>query len=216
MRFDSPFASSRRSQGPLSRLDDRIKLIGLIVYALFVSGTPYARWSWFAIEAALLLTVWIAARTPWRKVLIVWSTGLPVVLFLAASIALSSRSAVRPRDVFLSILIKNVLALGAAAVFGSITPWPRLLSALDRLHAPKSFTATLMFMERFLAIFQDELNRMTLARRARSFRKDGGISAGIAASLTGMLFMRSLERGERVHAALLARGWDGRRRSLEE
>ena len=216
MRFDPPFLAASQTRGPLSRLDDRIKLIGLILYVLTVAGTPIARWNVFAIEAFLLLAAWIASRASVRKVLIVWAAGLPVVIFLAASVALSSRLGFRPRDVFMTILFKNALALGATVVFATITPWPRLLSALDRLHVPKAFTATLMFMERFLSIFLDELNRMTIARRARSFRKGGGLSASVAASLTGVLFTRSLERGERVHAALLARGWDGRRRSLEE
>jgi len=33
--------------------------------------------------------------------------------------------------------------------------------------------------------------------------------------MLGMLLLRSLERAERVHSAMLARGWDGNFRSLD-
>ena len=218
MRFDPPFdpGSASRAPGPLVRLDARIKLLSLIAFVLLVASTPIAAWKTLGAEGLALAAIWAVARVSIRKVLIVWALGLPVVLFLAGSVALAPRPEFQPRDVFATILCKNALALTGMVIFGSITPWPRLLSALDRLWVPKAFTATLMFMERFLSIVVDELHRMTIARRARSFRKRGGLSARVAATLTGVLFTRALERGERVHAALLARGWDGRRRSLDE
>jgi cobalt/nickel transport system permease protein len=53
------------------------------------------------------------------------------------------------------------------------------------------------------------------ARRARTFRPIGWLDWGLLSSLIGVLFVRSFERGERAHAAMLARGWDGTPRSLD-
>jgi len=56
---------------------------------------------------------------------------------------------------------------------------------------------------------------MVQARRSRSFRRSGRLDFGLLTGLIGMLFLRSFERGERVHAAMLARGWDGTARTLD-
>jgi cobalt/nickel transport system permease protein len=48
-----------------------------------------------------------------------------------------------------------------------------------------------------------------------SFRRGGRLDFGMLTGLIGMLFLRSFERGERVHASMLARGWDGTVRTLD-
>jgi cobalt/nickel transport system permease protein len=61
----------------------------------------------------------------------------------------------------------------------------------------------------------DELRRLRSARDARDF--GGGSTVRewtINAQLIGMLLLRAMERAERTHRAMLARGWDGSIRSL--
>ena len=62
---------------------------------------------------------------------------------------------------------------------------------------------------------------MLQARSSRSAAIDGRRSGGsvrwrarVAGNLVGTLFVRSIERSERVHAAMLARGYDGEPRQL--
>ena len=61
------------------------------------------------------------------------------------------------------------------------------------------------------------MDKMRSARRARNF---GG--AGLryrwatAAQLLGMLLIRAMERAERVHGAMCARGWDGHVRTTDD
>ena len=56
---------------------------------------------------------------------------------------------------------------------------------------------------------------MVQARRSRTFRPAGRLDWGLLTGLIGVLFLRAFERGERVHAAMLARGWDGTVRTLD-
>ena len=57
---------------------------------------------------------------------------------------------------------------------------------------------------------------MRTARKARSFRKLSLWEQWrLAAQMLGRLLIRALDRAERVHGAMLARGWDGRMRWLE-
>ena len=81
---------------------------------------------------------------------------------------------------------------------------------------PAVLVATLQFMYRYLHVLADELDRMVQARRARTFRRSGRLDWGLLTGLIGVLFLRAFERGERVHAAMLARGWDGTIRTLDD
>ena len=114
-----------------------------------------------------------------------------------------------------SIVLKNSLAFGAIVVLSGVTPFPRLLDGLRRLGVPIVLIATLHFMVRYIHVLGDELGRMAQARRSRSFRRSG-LDYGLLTGLIGVLFVRAMERGERVHAAMLARGWDGTIRTLDD
>ena len=96
-----------------------------------------------------------------------------------------------------------------------VTPFRTLLVAIRRLGVPGTLVATLQFMYRYLFVLTEELDRMVQARRARTFRRTGRLDWGLLTGLIGILFLRSYERGERVHAAMLARGWDGTVRTLD-
>ena len=69
-----------------------------------------------------------------------------------------------------SILIKNSLALLTMLVLAGTTPFHKLLAALRKLGVPPVLVATLQFMDRYRHVLMDELDRMTTARRARTFR----------------------------------------------
>ena len=62
----------------------------------------------------------------------------------------------------------------------------------------------------------NELDRMATARRARTFNRRDSLAWSLLTGLIGMLFLRTFERAERVHGAMLARGWDGAIRSLDD
>jgi cobalt/nickel transport system permease protein len=76
-------------------------------------------------------------------------------------------------------------------------------------------------MYRYLGTLRDEAERLLRARTARSGALPGHKSGGriawrarAAGGMVGNLFLRSYERSERVYAAMLARGYDGRMRLL--
>lgn len=118
--------------------------------------------------------------------------------------------------VAVSILIKNSLAIIAMLLLSAVTSFQSLLLALRKLGLPLVLVATLGIMERYRFVLTDELNRMATVRRARSFTRRGTFSLGLAGGLIGILFLRALERAERVHGAMVARGWQGTFKSLEE
>jgi cobalt/nickel transport system permease protein len=95
-------------------------------------------------------------------------------------------------------------------------PFDQLLVLLRRLRVPEVFIAMLAFMYRYTFVLWDELDKMRTARQARTFG-GGGLPLSWKTSMQqiGMLLIRAMERAERVHGAMCARGWDGRVRTLD-
>ena len=65
------------------------------------------------------------------------------------------------------------------------------------------------FMVRYLEVVTGEMARMKVARESRGFRARSVGSWPVLATTAGALFIRSYERGERVHLAMLSRGYTG-------
>jgi cobalt/nickel transport system permease protein len=117
--------------------------------------------------------------------------------------------------------VRTLLAVQAAVILTATTRFPDLIWALGSLRLPRPLVATIAFMYRYLFVLVDESLRMLRARTSRSAVRRGrrGPSvrwqARVAGGMVGSLFLRSLERSERVYAAMVSRGYDGQLRSLQ-
>ena len=73
---------------------------------------------------------------------------------------------------------------------------------------PRIFTLIAAFMYRYLFVLVGEVGRMRSALAARGYRPRSALGAGAAGRVATALFLRTYERAERVHLAMLARGYD--------
>jgi cobalt/nickel transport system permease protein len=197
--------------GPLHRLDARLKLIGTVVFIVIVVAAPIGSWTVLGVLGLLLAFAVGLAGIPPSELARRWLTFFVLVGFLALLVAPAHPA--RARDglgvVALGILFKNSLALLAVFVLAGVTPFHKLLVGLRKLGVPQLLVATLQFMERYRHILVDELDRMARARRARTFTRSASLSLRVRTGLIGMLLLRTFERAERVHGAMVARGWQG-------
>jgi cobalt/nickel transport system permease protein len=215
-----PDAIERRpdNTGPLHRLDARLKLVVALLFVVIAVATPIGSWTWLGIEGFVLALIIGLSGIPPRDLARRYLTFLALVGFLAVLIALNHPARVRfgLAVVVASILVKNSLAILAILALAGVTPFHVLLRAMRKLGLPLVLVATLSFMERYRYILAEELARMVTARRARTFSRRGGLTLNLAGGLIGLLFLRAFERAERVHGAMLARGWQGRFYSLDD
>jgi cobalt/nickel transport system permease protein len=107
-----------------------------------------------------------------------------------------------------------VLTVGAALILVACTGMYRLGAGLERLGVPQLFVTQLLFLYRYLFVVADEGSRMVRSVRLRSAGAEG-LSLRVYGSLVGHLLLRSMDRAERVHRAMVARGFDGEVRTLE-
>jgi cobalt/nickel transport system permease protein len=114
------------------------------------------------------------------------------------------------------------LSVQAAILLSATTSFPDLLVAMRAVHIPRLLVAILAMMWRYLFVLSDEALRLMRARESRSASdglngRPGGSLAWrgkVTGGMAGSLFVRSLERGERIHAAMNARGYNGEVRTL--
>ncbi len=203
--------------GPLHRLDARLKLVATLAFVVAVVATPVGLWRPLAAAGLLLALVIGLSGVPPLVLFRRWLGFLVLVGFLAMMVAPAhpAREAFGTWGVAATILVKNSLAFLAMLVLADVTPTRALLGALRRLGLPPALASTLYFMHRYMHVLADELGRMLQARRSRTFRRSGRLDWGLLTGLLGVLLLRALERGERVHAAMLSRGWDGTLRALD-
>lgn len=116
----------------------------------------------------------------------------------------------------MNIVGKLCVGILALTALMSTTPFSLLLEGLRRLGLPSLLVTQLGFLYRYIFVLIDESMRI---RRARDFRGVAHATAGrrLAAvgGIIGSLFVRTMDRSERIHAAMCARGYDGQPRSLD-
>ena len=109
---------------------------------------------------------------------------------------------------FLSIMLRFFLTMSAVLLLISTTSFPGVAHALRKLGVPEVFVSQLLFLYRYLFVLMEETMRMVMARDLRSF--DGrGQGVRIFVTLLGTLFIRTIERAERIYGAMLCRGFTG-------
>ena len=103
----------------------------------------------------------------------------------------------------------NALVLGLAALVGGL-PVPVLGHALAHLRLPRKLIHLLLFAVRYVDVLRGQQRQLVRAMKVRGFRprmdRHTYRSYGY---LVGMLLVRSLDRSERIVAAMKCRGFRG-------
>jgi cobalt/nickel transport system permease protein len=204
---------------PVHRAPAHLKIAALLGLMLLVVATPKS-WFWaYAGFLALLLAVVAASRVPLAYLGKRMVVEVPFVVFavLVPFVATGPRTEVLGLSVsepgLLSaggLLAKGTLGVLASLTLAATTEPRELLAGLERLRLPQQLVQIMGFMVRYLDVVTDEMRRMRVARESRGFSARNPKAWPVLARSAGALFIRSYERGERVHLAMLSRGYDGR------
>jgi cobalt/nickel transport system permease protein len=201
------------------RLPAHVKLVTLLAFVIVVVATPREHYGAFAAYLVLIGAVIIATRIPLSYIARRLVLEIPFLLFaiLVPFIATGPRVAVGPLHVsqpgLLSawgLLAKGTLGVLASLTLAATTEPQELLRGLERLRLPQQLVQIAGFMVRYLDVVTGELERMRIARESRGFTGSSVRAWPALAATAGALFIRSYERGERVHLAMLSRGYQGR------
>jgi cobalt/nickel transport system permease protein len=209
---------------PVHRAPAHLKLLALLGFMLLVVATPRDWYAVFALEALLLLGVVAVSRVPVTYLAPRMVIEVPFAVFalLMPFIALGPRTEVLGLTVSepglhagVALLVKGTLGVLASLTLAATTEPQDVLRGLQRLRMPDLIVQIMGFMIRYLDVVTAELGRMMVAMRSRGCDPGSPRHWPTLARAMGALFIRSYERGERVHLAMLSRGYDGRLPSKE-
>lgn len=219
----------------LHRADARVKVPTALLVILAISLTREGAWG-----VLLLMTVPVALLTAAARFgpMFMLRRSILALPFVAAAVPLIFT---RPGEVLFvvplvgwhaslegivavaTICAKSWLSVLVAILLTGTTPVVEVLRALRALRMPRLLVGTVFFTYRYFFVIGEEAVRLMRARDSRSAEVAGrraGVSvrwrAGVLGHMIGSLFSRSLDRSERVYAAMQARGFAGELRFLDD
>lgn len=199
-------------------LAPHVKVAAAFAFVFSVAVTPRATLWPYAVDALVLAVVIRAARLRPGFVATRAMVVLPFVLFAVLIPFVSSGERIEVLGVPVSreglaaaghVLAKSIIGVTTSVVLAATTELPRILAGLERLRVPPVLTQIAGFMLRYLEVVAGGLRRMRTSMTARGYDPRWITQVRPIAAASGALFVRSYERGERVHRAMLARGYDG-------
>lgn len=202
----------------IHELPAQVKTAAAIIFIFVVVLTPVkAMWA-FGIYLVMMFAIVKIAQLPFPLVLRRMLIEVPFVLFAVLMPFFGTEPRIEVLWFSLSeaglwaafgILAKGTIGVVTSVTLAATTRARDLLQGLESLGVPDLLVQIATFMLRYSAVIADDLSRMKVARESRGFSATGIKHWKVLANSAGALFIRSYERGERVHLAMLSRGYNG-------
>ena len=198
-------------------VDPRCLLLVTVVYLCIMLGVPSTHLDillWYAVYPIISAPLLgLSYSSVFLQSLIV----LPLVLLLGAFNPIVDRTVVaidggilitRGWLLFFGIIIRGLLSMQALLLLMRSIGFVGIVRAMRRLWVPSFLVTQLMMVFRYIRVLIEEGMTMKAARDARSYGQKH-VSLKMWGVLIGQLFLRSVDRSERIHKAMVARGFDG-------
>ncbi len=221
--ISEPFATGN---SVIHQLDPRIRVGFTILYA-FVVALSY-QFSVLMLALVVSLILMVISQVSIIEVLkrILWVNALIILLWLLLPFTFTgevmtrvgSFAIYRPGVVLAAqiTLKSNAILLGFIALIATMS-LATLGHALHRMRVPEKIVHLLLMSYRYVFVIEQEYLRLLRAAKIRGFRPGTNANTYRTYSyVIGMLFIRAAARAERVHQAMLCRGFKGQFYSLQE
>ena len=223
LAIDGTFLDFRRleqlagGQTGLHRLDARAKVLTTVCFILYVVSfdryTISALLPYLLFPAVLVATGNLPTGYILRKILLVAPFALAVGLFnpifdRQPLLQIGSLAIWGGWISLTSIFIRVLLTASAAIILVALTGLPAICRALEAFGMPRIFAGQILFVYRYIFVLAEEGARTMRAYRLRGCGARGVRLAQIG-PLLGSLLLRTWDRAERIHGAMLARGFSG-------
>ena len=200
---------------PLHRLDPRTKLLLFFSAVVIVASEPAGELAAFPWYFGAITGLALASRVPLSRLVRRCLAAAPFLLLAAlvpwAALALGDASNAHDAAGFAaSVLLRGFAAILLLALLTATSAFHHLLWGLRKLRVPEALGQIVTLMYRQLFILLDEWRRAAQARECRSAGRLNLSRTSVYGKQLGVIFLRSWDRADRVHAAMMVRGFDGR------
>lgn len=192
---------------PLHLLDARTKVVGfsaLVVSALLIGAGNTAQFFLFFFLMAILAGI---SQIPMQYLVGRTVVILPFVLLAGLAVPWGEAQG---WIWFTSLVLRSILCLMILVILTNTTRFAELLRGVRKFGCPKILVANLSFLYRFVFVLSDEVMRMRQARDSRRVGSAGALmELRTVGSMLGTLMLRSFERADHMHQAMISRGFSG-------
>jgi cobalt/nickel transport system permease protein len=204
----------------VTRLAPAARVLATLAIAVAAALLPVAAWPELAALVGLVLLFSRFARVPLATFLRRASLPLGFLALASAGVLVLAPgqpvAAVGPFTMtdqgaarFGSALLRGTAAIGAGVLLVSTTRFADLVEALRELRLPAVVTASLSLAYRFLYLLNDEIAQLQRAAASRNAGRGRVQRRTLLIGIVASALTRSFARSERVHLAMLARGYTG-------
>ncbi|RAM51527.1 MAG: energy-coupling factor transporter transmembrane protein EcfT [Hapalosiphonaceae cyanobacterium JJU2] len=171
-----------------------------LVVVIGAALLKYEAWNWLAAYSAIALTWAVFLRAPIPQLTGLLGTELIFLSLVALPLGWERAS---------FLLVRSLVCLLTMNSFLLTLPPHSFGIALKALPVPAGLKQSLLLAGQYLEILLAEVQRMQRAAQLRGINGPAGWLRYASAAMIGSLYLRSLERAERVYAAMVARGYIG-------
>ena len=210
---------------PMHRLDPRIKIVLATAFAFTValSSNFVALFAALGASLCLIAVSGLGFRSVLKRLILVNGFVLFFWLVLPLTVAGDPFIQIGPftltkQGIVLAaqITVKSNAILISLIALLSTSSISSLGHALNRLKVPDKLVLLLLLTFRYIFVLEQEYLRLRRAVKIRGFKPGTNLHAyRTYAYVIGMLFVRASARAERVHQAMLCRGFQGKFNSLK-
>lgn len=160
----------------------------------------YYSWLHLGIYVAIALVWATILRAPVRNLTRLLGVELIFLAFLALPMGWEKAS---------FLLVRSLVCLVVMNSFVLTLPPHSFGIALKSLPLPAPFKESLLLAGQYIEILVSEVQRMQRAAQLRGLGGTAGWLRYASSAMIGSLYLRSLNRAERVYAAMVVRGYQG-------
>ncbi|MGD2186414.1 MAG: cobalt ECF transporter T component CbiQ [Desulfobacterales bacterium] len=221
--ISEPFANG---SSIVHQLDPRVRVVFTTLYA-FVVALSYqfsVLISALVLSALLIVISQVSIKAVFKRIVMVNALIFLLWLLLPFTFTgevltrIGSFAVYRPGVILAAqiTLKSNAILLSFIALIATM-PFATLGYALHRLRVHPKIVQLLLMTYRYIFVIEQEYLRLMRAAKIRGFRPGTNTNTyRTFAYIIGMLFVRSAARAERVHQAMLCRGFKGKFYHLQE
>jgi cobalt/nickel transport system permease protein len=202
------------------RLSPKVRVLCAVLIVMAISLTPNGRWWTWAFYGVGVMAIALCSQVNLLRLLkrvaveflfvglvllgtlfrqdgaVVWQWGWLRItsggLLVLGSVGLKMG---------LSLIMLNILVLTTSVA--------DLLHSLIALRVPPLLVAILSAMHRYINVLLNEFTSMQRAAISRNLMGNNRWQRLVIGNMMGSLFLRTYDRGDRVHQAMLSRGYTG-------
>jgi cobalt/nickel transport system permease protein len=189
--------------------------LGFVLALLITAGLiPAEQWPAVALLAVVAYSAhaWVgtSAAVLWRR-----GRQFLLVAVMLGSAGFMTRMDADAAVAVTALMLRMTVAFLAGLWLMQVMTAAELIQVLRRWHFPPALIAILSSLLRYVVVLWEEHERLIRAQQSRAGGTPPGWASWIAAvQRLGLLLLRGVDRAERTHRAMVARGWDGTERWL--